>query len=216
MAARLEYVRRGQPFRPPADDWNAFVDAARAHRGGQFDLGAASHLRLSQPSLVVVRNDAGEDLDQFAPVILDDILISHSDNPAEFLTRPPVFSAVAPTAQNLGKPLAILQQTLAEDAIGRAIVAGVTPAQVAVSDESHQYATISGAGLVSASAGPVRILWVAAGTGTQWAVLLFLPRDLPPYPDGDGSYVLLLTVDSGDPSIEWVSVAEFECPEEEA
>lgn len=172
MAARLEYVRRGQPFRPPADDWNAFVDAARAHRGGQFDLGAASHLRLSQPSLVVVRNDAGEDLDQFAPVMIGDILITFADNEAEFRSRPPVFEAVAPSSENLDLPLAIVQQPLKDGETGRALVCGVTPAQVDVASEGHRSAEIAAEGLKSADAGPVRILWKAPGTGLQWAIIM--------------------------------------------
>jgi hypothetical protein len=184
MAATLKYVQRGQKFHPPADDWNAFCDAARAHRAGMTDIGSGFSPRSSQGAAAVrVRNDAAADLDQFAPVILDDILISFADNEDEFRHRPPVFSAVAPTALNLGKPLAILQQPLADEAMGKALLSGVTPAQVAVSDESHQYATVSATGLVSAPAGPLRILWKAAGTGSRWAVILLQPRELPPYPD---------------------------------
>jgi len=172
MAATLKYVKSGQRFHPPADDWNAFCDAARAHLAGLHDIGGGAAARISLASTVRIQNDAGADLDQFAPVILDDLLITFADNEAEFRHRPPVFSAVAPAEDNLGKPLAILQEPLADGKVGRALLAGVTPAQVAVSDEAHDYATLSATGLVSAASGELRILWKAAGTGTQWAVVL--------------------------------------------
>lgn len=174
MAPGLSKVGRGQRFRPAADDWNAFVDAALAHRAGLLDVASGQAARTAQPTLVRVRNDAdpAADFDQFAPVILDDILISFADNEAEFRSRPPVFKAVAPSAQNLDKPMAIVQQPLKDGETGKALACGVTPAQVDVASEGHRSAEIATEGLKSADAGPVRILWKAPGTGLQWAIVL--------------------------------------------
>jgi len=172
MAAGLSKVGRGQRFRPVADDWNAFVDAALAHRAGLLDVASGQAARTSQPCLVRVRNGTGADLDQFAPVMIGDILITFADNEADFRSRPPVFEAVAPSSENLDLPLAIVQQPLKDGETGRALVCGVTPAQVDVASEGHRSAEIAADGLKSADAGPVRILWKAPGTGLQWAVIL--------------------------------------------
>lgn len=174
MAAELKKVGRGQRFRPAAGDWNAFIDAALAHRAGLLDVASGQAARTAQPALVRVRNDAdpAADLDQFAPVILDDILIPFADNETEFRSRPPVFKAVAPSAQNLDKPMAIIQQPLADGEVGRALLVGVTPAQVDVASEGHRSAELAAEGLKSADAGPARILWKAPGTGLQWAIIL--------------------------------------------
>ncbi|MDX9981782.1 MAG: hypothetical protein RBU25_17305 [Lentisphaeria bacterium] len=172
MAAELKKVGRGQRFRPAAGDWNAFVDAALAHRAGLLDVASGQAARTSQPCLVRVRNDAEADLDQFAPVILDDILISFADNEAEFRSRPPVFKAVAPSSENLDLPLAIVQQPLKDGETGRALVCGVTPAQVNIASEGHRSVELAAEGLKSADSGPARILWKAPGTGLQWAIVL--------------------------------------------
>lgn len=174
-AAELKKVGQGTPFKPQAADWNAFVDAALANRGISADRksGAISVSNNSDNGIILVQNDSGADLDQFAVVSLDSILITPTDNEDYFRHHTPVFSGKAVASGNISKPFAILQEPLKTGFLGQAMAAGVTPVKIAVSDASHAFAELAATGLQSAASGIVRILWKESGTGSKWAVIHF-------------------------------------------
>jgi hypothetical protein len=107
-------------------------------------------------------------LEQFAAISLGDLVIKPADNEPEFRGNPPVFEAEALAA---GKPFAILQRPLENEECGPATLAGITPAKVNVSNETHRFATADAGVLKSSDSGTARILWKEDGTGEKWAAL---------------------------------------------
>lgn len=169
-SAELKKVNSGDKFAPKAADWNAFIDAAVAVRAGFADQTSNPLLRTSHNGIIPIQNDTGVDLDQFAVLSLDTLLITPTDNEDEFRHRPPVFSGIA---IDIAKPFAILQEPIKAGLIGQAMVAGVTPVIIAISDESAAFAELTVSGLQSAASGIARILWKESGTGTKWAIIHF-------------------------------------------
>ena len=58
--ADLTKVAAGQTIRAlPAEDWNAFIDAARAQQAGQFNQRFAGELFEQSPTIVQIKNETG-------------------------------------------------------------------------------------------------------------------------------------------------------------
>jgi hypothetical protein len=173
----LRHVQRGQPLRIPADDWNRIIDATRAHyeqmgRPAPVAARGRHHPGAGLPG-VWVRNDTGSDLPLFGVAGLGSPLITPDQHLAEWQHNPS-FSVTAVDAGLHGKGLfVVVLEPLATGAIGRAILHGVTPVRVDVTDEEHGFATVAEgqAALMSAVEGPAQILWRAGGTGEQWALV---------------------------------------------
>lgn len=64
--AKLRRVGKGDKFRPRADDWNAFIDAAEYVRQRAQNLGEDG--RDADPTTTAVRNASGYDVPQFGLV----------------------------------------------------------------------------------------------------------------------------------------------------
>ena len=171
----LQKVKQGSPFKPKAADWNAFVDAALAHRGmgSKTKSGDSSMRGTADSGIVTIQNNSGLPCDQYTVLSLDTLLITPTDNESHFRFETPVFSGTAIASENISKPFAIIQEPLGKSFVGDAMVAGVSPAKIAVSDESHAFAELAATGLQSAASGIVRILWKESGTGSKWAVIHF-------------------------------------------
>jgi len=162
----------GQPVRVPAQTWNAFLDAARAHRDRQEDVGREAR-PLGNSGIVLVKNATGADVGRFGVLGIDDVLITPGDNEAEFLSRT-ALTGVTPTADHRGR-FVVLLEPLRAGALGRAVVTGPAPVQVNVNHEDHGWADVKDGDatqLESAHTGAARILWKESGTGTKWAVVL--------------------------------------------
>ena len=169
----MQKVAVGEKFKVKANTWNAFIDAAEYHKNHQLQLGAESLRNNSKSGIILVRNDSSELLEQFMPVILDDLIIQPDDEEKEqeFKSRVPVFSGEKVSADNKDKPFAILQVPLESEKIGKALLQGITPAKINIGNESHQYAKLDASELVSCSNGIGRILWKESGTGEKWCLL---------------------------------------------
>ncbi len=173
----LKKVRSGEPLAIPARAYNAFVDAALAHREAASSLRSrAPHGRASRPdhaATILVRNDSGADIPRFGILGLDSPVIGPDDNLASFQNQP-AFSGSTPAAGTHEGRFAVVQQPLASGAIGPAVVDGLSVARINVADASHTYADVADGDatqLLSSAAGSARILWIASGTGTQWALV---------------------------------------------
>src|SRR5690606_8974852 len=117
-------------------------------------------------------------LDRYSVLALRDPIINPSDNLAEFKNQV-AFAGDLPADPSRSERFAVLLEPLAEDAIGRGIVAGVTPVRVDVVRETDFYAEpIIGTTthLRSAPNGQTRIRWKEAGTGVKWAVVRLSER----------------------------------------
>ena len=171
----MEKVKSGDTVVIKASTWNAFIDAAnftKEQRQNQLGKGLKSGLATG---IVLVKNAEGEQRDRFTALVLNDIAIPPNVNEDEFVSCPPVFIGQKMTEEREGKPYAILLQPLAAGEIGRAMVLGITPAQVTIQDADDQYAVptpgSSTGALQSDATGVARIIWKAGGSGSQWCIL---------------------------------------------
>lgn len=169
----MQKVAVGEKFKVKANTWNSFIDAANHYKNTQMSLGSEALRGNAKTGIVLVSNDSGGLLEQFSPVILDDLIIQpdNEEKEQEFKSRVPVFFGKKVSADNKDKPFAILQVPLESAKLGKALLQGITPVKVNIGNESHKYAKLSAAGLVSTSSGVGRILWKESGTGEKWALL---------------------------------------------
>ncbi len=170
----LAHVQRGQPLKLIASDWNAMVDAARAHLQQQLSRGPGSGPAgggSRQTGIVLVRNDSGADQSRFAALGIDGPIILPADNTDEF-KRQVALKCVVPTADHFGK-FVVLDEPLTSGGIGRAYIDGVCPASVNIVNEADRFADMmpGTTTLRSGASGAAGILWAEAGTGTKWAII---------------------------------------------
>jgi hypothetical protein len=99
-------------------------------------------------------------------------LITPSANLREF-QRTVAMQGGVPTADDIAK-FVVLQEPLATQRIGQAVLSGTTAVKIDVTDESHTAAEMEEGEfghLKSASSGSARILWKESGTGVKWAIV---------------------------------------------
>ncbi|HUS46166.1 MAG TPA: hypothetical protein VM219_09085 [Phycisphaerae bacterium] len=158
----LKRVRPGERLRIPADAYNAFVEAAQAHRGRQQGTGAERPARrLESRNVVPVKNTSGADQDRFAILGIDVPIFTPTDNLQEFQNRPALKGIVPTTADHAGRFVVLLEPAKA-DVIVPGLMMGVTPVQVNITDENHQFADVADGEtghLESGVAGAAQILW---------------------------------------------------------
>lgn len=165
MTDPYKKYRAGDTFVPSARQLNSWIDAAIATGGNLRDpRGVVPELNVG---VVLVRNDTGGDIDDPHAVIgLSAPLIVPDDRDTVVYERP-CFSGITPYDDRWG----ILLQPLPDGAIGKAIVSGISWAQVNVVSEDHDFCTAEDGTLVSDLLGCGYILWKEAGTGTKWALI---------------------------------------------
>jgi len=170
-------VKSGERLAIPAQAYNAFVDAARAHQDGRHGSESAGRELFRQTGIVYVRNDSGTDRNRFDVLGIDSPIVTPSEGLDEFKNRVALECSTPDEASHQSK-FVILQEPVADGEITRACVAGVCPARVDISDTSHAFADIAdgvASSLASGSAGSAHILWAEAGTGVKWAVVRLGP-----------------------------------------
>ncbi|MCZ2341698.1 MAG: hypothetical protein LC104_07865 [Bacteroidales bacterium] len=171
----LRHVLPGQKLEIPAAAYNAFADAARFARGRIHETGRESDPYFRQADIVPVRNNSGFALPRFAVIALAEPIIGPWDNLAEFQTRV-AFEGIVPDDPPASGRFAVLLDPLDAGAIGRGIVAGVTPVKLSVDpDRLYEFAEVAGGGtssLRNAPAGSARVLWLEeSGSSERWAIV---------------------------------------------
>ena len=166
MSDNYKHVARGDPLRFHADVYNAIVDLVRQNRLSGWLLGASFSPDKSEgPITILVKNTTAGIVPQFgvlkptAPIILPSL------NDTGWRER----RAMSCTTPAASSPCVITQESLAAGAVGKAIVCGVTPAFVNITDASHGYAGpgTDTAKLTSAVFGAAKILWAESTTGSN-------------------------------------------------
>lgn len=129
--------------------------------------------------------------------------ISPTNNLYEF-QRCPIFTGVV--AANVNDQIAILLEPIIFNRIGQAVVDGVVPVQIDVTDSTHKYATAT-VGVYSyltssskPNRGSARILWKESGTGTKWAIVRL--GDTIPAQTGDIAALTDNTTGTADKTLE--------------
>jgi len=138
---QFQKVRPGEPLRIPADAYNAFVDAARGHQGRQADLAATPGRTVRRTDILPVRNSSGGNVDRFAILGIDSVLITPTDNLDEFKNRP-ALDGITPDIDVHAGRFVVTIEPIASGKIGRAVAAGVTPVQVNVTIATHDFAEV--------------------------------------------------------------------------
>lgn len=175
MADPFKKVASGDPLDFPAQLYNLVVAAVQDYLRRINNGGAGQEAVARDGTIINVRNDTADNLDAFSVVALGDPVIDpNTDNLTSFQAGP-ILIGSTPTTADLGR-FAITLAPIAADAIGLGIVAGVAVVQVDDGDGSTDFADVADGvtdSLEGNSSGAARILWRAAGTGKQWAVVRF-------------------------------------------
>jgi hypothetical protein len=189
----------GQRLEIPAAAYNAFLDAARFARGRLHEADRDEDAAFRQTGIVAVRNASGEDLGRFAVVALNAPVITPADNLQEFQNKV-TFDGVKPTDPAKRERFAILLEPLAANAVGRGVVAGVTPVKLRVDPaQLYDFAAVEldqTGWLRNVPHGSARVLWVEpSGSIERWAVVRLDDGDFQSHvlvtsnvPDADGYY----------------------------
>lgn len=163
MAGAFDKKLPGQKLRIAASDWNAMLDTMQQVResGPGFAGDAASASRST--AIIKIRNNTGSAQDRYAVLGLAAPVILPADNEPEFL-RQVVLAGVTPAASHANM-FAVLLEPLAAGAIGRAVVAGVTPVRVLVTTPATiptRADVIAGdtTRLLATASGSAHILWI--------------------------------------------------------
>jgi hypothetical protein len=171
----IRKVNPGDPLRIPAGAYNAFVDAANAHRNNEQTFVAESTRGVQQASIVLVRNDSGSARQRFEILGVGTPVIDPSHNEDEFKNRV-ALSGVTPIAGTHEGKFVVLAEPIASGKIGRAFAAGVCAVKINVVGETEETRLVEMAGGTTANLevdrrGSAAILWRVGGTGVQWAVV---------------------------------------------
>ena len=183
MGDAFKKVKSGDTLRIPAATFNAFIDAAQAHRNRTIGNTGTAPVTNALPSgQVLVRNDSGSDLWQFSVLGIDGVAISPDDNGQEFVSHI-VLSGVVPKVDDetdhRGR-FCVLAEPLKAGAIGRAFVDHVCQVQVypgwvdwpEIRFVHHADVKDGETGRLEMTPdGSAEVLWRKDGVGAQWAVV---------------------------------------------
>src|SRR5215471_12137619 len=127
MASEGNYLRKVLPGETlesiPRDAYNAFVDTANeARRSGMGGDGIPTFTRKT--AIVIVRNDTGQDIDEWSVVKLGSALITPEENQPEFEAEVLVSAGTPGDSSDI---IAITRQPMTKDQLGRAVITGAVP-----------------------------------------------------------------------------------------
>jgi hypothetical protein len=178
------FAIKGQPLDISAKDWNELLrdkQQDRRSRGrktqGLTSKGGGGN-QLPQ-GWAWVRNDTGDDVDQFDVLALSAPIITDFESFQYTRNETPDFKGITPTSSYYGK-WGVLRAP-AEGSTGGtyptlvpAVISGCTWARATINDEQDVACEISPGSttLVTQMHGSARILWKEDGTGTNKAVLI--------------------------------------------
>lgn len=175
----LKHVHPGDPLRIPASDWNAMVDATRAHYArhlGRTEPAVASSNTGGVSNVIFVRNDTGEDQPRGAVLGVTEPIITPSDHLEEFLRQPALIAGLPQWPDHFDR-FVVLGEPLPSGAggVGRGYAWGLRPVQINVIKESddtayvlHEITTHLQSGYAPST---VPIVWKQPGTGLVWGLV---------------------------------------------
>jgi hypothetical protein len=168
----LNHVAAGAPLRFSTRRENLISEVARNFQRNRKPIGADPTAIYSPDQLVWVRNDSGDDAQEYDVLGISGMGIGPTDNLNNFKWTRPVLTAVTPTqASHFGK-FVIPFEPIADGKVGRAFIAGACVAYIDMKAAGDRYADVTDGDsdhLTSGDIGAAEILWAASGTGIQWA-----------------------------------------------
>jgi hypothetical protein len=145
------------------------------HRGQYWIL----PLPAAEPVGILVQNDSGGDLSKYGIVGLDDSLYDPTTDLTDFQAEPS-FSAVTPDYEHWRR-FAVLAEDIDDGEQGRAWATGIVACQATVDAVTDRRAIIiptDSDKLLTGESGPIELLSVPPGTGTQWVYVRLAPGAL--------------------------------------
>jgi len=161
----LKKVLSGEPFVVPADTWNAFIDAANAHRNNEVNTGREA-VASSMPSTTVihVKNNTEDELKRFDVVGIVKPLFKKGEAGSIDLKNLLAFETFDPSDTNrVAQGVVILLEDIAAGAVGKAAASGICYARLlttsgsvpyAYPNSDHKYKLVE-----NSHGGPFRVLW---------------------------------------------------------
>ena len=174
----LAKVQRGDPLIIRASTFNAFIDAAIAHRRGRLGVGRTATRHAGQSVVVPIKNNSGADRSRYDVLGIDGPLFDPATYPDSYKQQV-TLKGVTPVAGTHEGNFAVLLEPLAAGSIGQAAIAGLTIVKVSVPDAAAQamnFVDIKNAEagyLLKSATGTARVVTIESGTGTKWAVVSF-------------------------------------------
>lgn len=168
----LRKVRPGEPFRMPAEAYNAFIDMVSGAADPDASGGKLAGVGMDTGT-VLARNGTGAAVDLGGVIGLGDPVYSPTDNLSEFKFRPSLVGALPLVSTHIGR-FGVAAEPIPSGKVGRVVVDGIAVAKVNVTDAAIMRADVKDSDrtqLQSSSAGNAEILWKESGTGTKWAIV---------------------------------------------
>lgn len=171
MTSDLSSVSRGQKVRIQAGTWNRILALAR----GQSDESSApSDLTAIGDEPIDVRNDTGAYITSGSILGLGDLVITPTDDTLSWQSQV-VLEADLPAWPG-SKYIAVSQETIAPDAVGKAVISGLAWVKVEITNSGlPKYARPIADDITKLQLdwwGPCKIVAREAGTsGTKWALV---------------------------------------------
>jgi hypothetical protein len=164
MADLFRQATPGSRLDIPAQTWNALLGMARAQQRPGHASSAAVGRGDTNSIEILVRNDSGGNIPIFGVVQIGEPLVVPVGSMDIFQTRR-IYGGDLPSGTDV--IYGVTQEPIAEDGIGRVVVAGITPVTLTITDadDTHADATAASAELTTGTSGTARILWKESGTG---------------------------------------------------
>lgn len=154
-------VARGARMSIQAQTWNSIIDAVKSHKANRWRTGPPGPLTnaITPATTIELENTVSDFAEAYHVLEIGTPLIEAEDDPVNLAERIG-FQGWSPTGD---KPIAIMAGACASGDIGRAVIAGVTPAYVKMLATDHQWANaVAGEDKFlesSLEVGAARILW---------------------------------------------------------
>jgi len=175
MSDPMKKVQAGQPLAIPAEAYNAFIDAARDFQQRTRHVGQQATPGYRSAGIVLVKNESGADRLRFEVLGLGDPIILPDADEQQFKNVVAFRGEMPDETLHKGR-FVILAEPLADGAIGRAYLAGVTAVRLRLEDsaqkvEAAEIIDADATALQPAPAGSAAVLWHQEQTGDVWAVV---------------------------------------------
>lgn len=177
-----------------AEEYNKFIKTSEIVGNGTDNLAKPIQGLNTEKQIIFLRNDSGEDIDQYRALSLSDLVFLPQENEEGFKFRfsfkGKQYDQTDPVLQD---PLnfCITQQSIAPDGIGRAMINGTTQARIFLNNINHRYVRLDDESVIlqSAITGDARIQFHEGVEGEGWAVVQMAVSD---------SQRVLITNNSGE------------------
>ena len=170
----MQKVTPGQPVKIQAETWNQVIDSARDHTRRVSSHGGPPTVDTSGSQYVTIKNNSGGTVNRFGILAITSPIVDPTGSVSEFQAK--VNFVGEEPSDSATECIAILQEPLKDQQIGKAIIFGVAVVRVNMLDAAHRYATLTPGqpGYLTSTASanaPAKIFWVESSTGEKWAYI---------------------------------------------